>query len=235
MRKEVEAKLNAQRSLDKLIYRSAHDLRGPVASILGLCNVGINHHDANSINAEKYLGMIESEAFKMDYILDRLFRIQEINLIQIDKQPVDFMALFHEVLDYYNKTPHFNEIDFQLKVENNRDIITDSRLIKVILSNLLENSIKFIDRSKKNKIIATEAGFDDENNSFYIAVQDNGMGIPKELHVQLFDLFTKSSESIKGYGIGLYETKIVANKLGGKITFRSLGNSATEFKVTLPQ
>jgi hypothetical protein len=45
----------------------------------------------------------------MDYIFDRLFRIQEINLIQIDKKPADFMT---KVLDYYNKTPHFNEIDF---------------------------------------------------------------------------------------------------------------------------
>ncbi|HBH22187.1 MAG TPA: hypothetical protein DDY13_02065 [Cytophagales bacterium] len=61
------------------------------------------------------------------------------------------------------------------------------------------------------------------------------MGILKELHVQLFDLFTKTTEPIKVYGIGLYETKIVANKLGGKITFRSLGNSATVFKVSLPQ
>jgi hypothetical protein len=73
----------------------------------------------------------------------------------IDKKPADFMTLFHEVLDYYNKTPHFNEIDFQLKVENNRVIITDARLIKVNPFYLLENSIKFIERGKKNKIIAT--------------------------------------------------------------------------------
>jgi len=66
-----------------------------------------------------------------------------------------------------------------------------------------------------------------------ISIADNGIGIPENKADSVFDLFVTASENVKGFGLGLYEAKLIARRLSGRIKLNYPKNGDTEFVITL--
>jgi signal transduction histidine kinase len=74
----------------------------------------------------------------------------------------------------------------------------------------------------------------ESSNFVVIDLEDNGQGIRKEYHEQIFDMYFRASERSKGNGLGLYIVKKAVEKLDGSITVSSIAGAGTTFTVMLP-
>jgi two-component system sensor kinase FixL len=110
-------------------------------------------------------------------------------------------------------------------------IESDAKLLKHILINLISNAAKYSDN---DKVITISGSLDGE--AYRIAIQDEGIGIPLEDQVHLFDRFfrARNVENVKGTGLGLNIVKHYVELLGGSVTFSSALGSGTTFYVHLP-
>ncbi len=106
--------------------------------------------------------------------------------------------------------------------------------MKIILSNLIGNSIKHHDKRNPNSFVAIQ--FNVNNNGLNaITVSDNGSGIALEYQSKIFDMFFRANERAEGSGLGLYIVKETIAKLSGSIQLDSLPGRGTAFTITLPQ
>jgi signal transduction histidine kinase len=107
-----------------------------------------------------------------------------------------------------------------------------SRNVSVILNNLLSNSIKYHDENKQDRYI--EVRTTDSGNECVITVEDNGIGITREFHDRIFNMFFRASEKSVGSGLGLYIARETVQKLNGAITYTSPEGAGSAFRVTIP-
>jgi signal transduction histidine kinase len=104
--------------------------------------------------------------------------------------------------------------------------------LKIVLSNLIDNSLKYSDINKGKSFIRIEAA--EDNEAKLILVKDNGVGIDQLYIDKIFNMFYRASERSKGSGLGLYIVKETLNKINGSIQVQSILGSGTTFVVSLP-
>ncbi|MEN7546719.1 two-component regulator propeller domain-containing protein [Rapidithrix thailandica] len=232
LRKANEDLKVANEELDLFVYRASHDLKGPLARLTGLTNIA--KLDIKEDTALSYLDQLESTAHDMDSTLDKLLMINVINRSALDAVPIDFHKLLDEIRIPIDSLLSPNKIQLKVDMDGRFNIHSDEKLIKMILSNLIENSITFRSQSYKvEPYILVNAK--DEGPYIRVNVADNGSGIPKEHLPKIFNMFFRGSELSKGNGLGLYVVKKAIDKLGGTVTVKSEVNKFTIFEIKLPK
>jgi len=214
--------------LDMFIYKTSHDIRGPLARLIGLSQLALlDVHDAVAL---EYLSKLGFEANHLNSILKRLSTIYEINNAEL------FLESFNVKDTIYNTISElkFNkEIIIETFVQPLMEINTDKKLFVFILKNLLENAIRFRKQNIGHKPLVT-IHFNINQSNYLLSVYDNGIGI-NELDSQIiFDMFTRAAGIHKTTGLGLYMCKLAAEKLNGKISLVINKNDMTEFRVEFP-
>ncbi len=218
--------------LDVLSYRTAHDIRGPVARLLGLCQVAKNEQEYQK--DDLYLNLIHREARNMDVMLHRFLEVNKIKHLNIQQTVFNLHNLLIEVIEGSKDVPGFDDIFFANEIDPSQLLEADREVLRIILKNLIENGIIYADRdlesSSQIEIIAFE-----EDEDVIILVRDNGIGIPEELSERIFEMFFRASPVSKGLGLGLYAAQLAAKKLGGTIRLNTNQLYFTEFEVVIPQ
>ncbi len=219
------------RELDLFIYRSAHDLQGPIARILGLCQLGINDNEPQS---EKiYFQKLNDTALGMSKMLSRIIRIHHINIQKLEVDKVQPKAIVDTIFKEKFIDLDIADITLNNAISADTTLTTDGRLLKIALENLISNAYKF--RAGTDvytnfiKITALE-----KDSKLYIFIANNGLIIPDNLKGKIFDIFTVATDQTQSSGLGLYETKIIMEKLQGKIRLIDSNMEKTEFEITLP-
>lgn len=213
------------KELETFIYRTSHDIRGPLARLLGLSNLGI--HDVNDRNALEYLEKIQFTAQTMDNILRRLNTMHEIANIELRKEPINFREIIAEITESL-QPKHIEVIINQpadLKFES------DKRIIKFILQNLVENAFKFYNPGAEKPYV--EISIEKADQYLQIHVADNGIGISAEEAPYLFQMFSTVGKKYENTGLGLYKVTKVLDKVGGRIQLAN-DKERTHFIVELP-
>lgn len=138
---------------------------------------------------------------------------------------------FHEIIEELKAIAKTNQEVILSTRFDSPMIITDFKILKNIVINLISNAIKY---SEEGKLIYCSA--ESDGNQLKICVTDNGMGIPDEDQKHLFDRFFRASNAtnIEGTGLGLNIVKKYIEMLEGEITFQSKLYQGTTFHVTLP-
>ncbi|KKS10316.1 MAG: Multi-sensor signal transduction histidine kinase, partial [Parcubacteria group bacterium GW2011_GWB1_41_5] len=112
-------------------------------------------------------------------------------------------------------------------------VYTDPETMRVVLQNLLENAIKYTIEGGKIEIDVSRKG-----EYLLVSISDNGIGIPEDQVKNVFTRFFRASNAVKketdGSGLGLYITKTMVEKNGGKIWFNTVLNKGTNFYFTVP-
>jgi len=228
--KEKEARLEqANHELETFIYKSSHDLRGPIASILGLISVaGYEIKDKTSLD---YLNKIKTLAAKLDKSLTELVKIMAVKDKTLLLQPVNMDELLREILNSLNYIEGFSKIQFTVTNSLSQPVISDPSFLHSIILNLIENSIKYRNHSQPRINITIQASHD---KKLMLQVADNGMGIKKEIKEKIFDMFYRGTNEGKGSGLGLYLVKKNLEKLGGSVEVISDEKPGTVFNVVIP-
>ena len=223
--------------LKTFVYKASHDLKGPLASIIGLTNIA--EMDINSASQEEvkevalnYIGLINESARMLDEILLNLIDVTYLKQTQLNLEAIDFQVLLDRIFNSLLHVKGYSDVTVKLDIEENIQYKGDLKLLKSILQNLIENALKYRDVKKDNSWVHIEIL--GEPDHVHIGVSDNGQGIPKESLEKIFDMFYRASETSSGSGLGLYIVKNAVEKLKGKIEVYAT-DSGTAFKVKLPK
>jgi signal transduction histidine kinase len=225
--------LEKNKELDEFIYKSAHDLRGPIARFKGLSQlIQMEYEQDNDIT--DHLKHLSLSANHMDNMLKRLSNVYEISARPISVQKIKIDMILETVFERLKgEEENLGSIDIEVNNQVKNPVQIDPSLLHLILKNLIGNAVRFSDPLKLKKWVKVNIDILDKN--LIISVKDNGIGIKKDQKDNIFNLFYVGSELPKGPGLGLYICKIITNKLNGDINLNySELEKETEFKTSIP-
>ncbi len=238
--KELE---EAERSKSRYVMTFVHDLKTPISAALTWVGV---IKDKTLGEIPEYLTTpierIENRLKGAISLIDDILKISQVKLTtKIEYEPIDLNSLLEEIYIKHRILISSKNLDYKINIELSQPIImSDKNLLKLALSNLVSNAIKYTEPNGKIEILIKEKGA-----NFEIIVADNGIGIPSNELDKIFNEFYRSSISkernIEGSGLGMALVKDIISKFGGNITVHSPshlaeeGKPGTEFIITLPK
>lgn len=217
--------------LDTFVYRASHDLLGPISSLRGLA--GIMALEDTNPTMRDYIDKFNGSAKRLNTILLNLIELTKLKSAELKVAEVDIWPIIKDSVAALANLPEFNRVKITTEVRLTSPLYTDSRLLTVIVQNLVENGIKY---SRNNisdgymNIVVEEIG----PELVRIMVEDNGEGIPKDYLSKIFNMFSRASETSKGSGLGLYVLKNALDKLNGSVDVESELGRGSRFTVFLP-
>lgn len=217
--------------LDNLIYKTSHDLKGPLTTLKGICNLAMI--DVREAIALDYFQKIDNTAEKLNKVLDRLSIISFIMSAEYDLETVNISKLLEDVVQAEKKVIYDKPITVELQLENITGFVSDRNILRHVLESLINNAFKYHNDSARVdsyiKVILELR----EGKYVCIRVLDNGIGMGVDERVDVFRLFFRASERSETGGTGLFIAKLATEKLLGHIEFFRRPVE-TEFRITLP-
>ncbi|MDN5200925.1 PAS domain S-box protein [Fulvivirgaceae bacterium BMA10] len=219
----------SNKELDNFIYRASHDLRGPIARLQGVINLGLV--EAKDDLSQKYFDLLGKITFEMNAILLRLLAIHEVYQHQFKLTKVNVKKTVDLVIKEFKDKNYAFDINVNNLVQENIHWKTDFRLLKLIVQNLIENA--FVNGMAKEGYVNIQADILEKRN-LKLVFTDNGLGFPEEITDRIFDLFFPVSENSNvAAGLGLHMVKKCVERLQGNIKLvRPVDD--TIFEIVLP-
>ncbi len=231
-KKVMESKLiEKNEELQLFMYRASHDLKGPLSTAKGLIKFALQEcKDENVLN---YIRLIEKTNNKLDDILSELMEIVLIKEGAVEKSNIDLKALINDVINLNGIVlDNALKIDIQQKVDVKSAVHTDEKLLKIILRNVFNNSVKYSSAKAEKPFVKIEMC--EQNNHLNMKITDNGIGVRKEHLSKVFDMFFRATDHSTGSGLGLYITQNAVEKLKGSIDLKSKEGQGTEVTIKIP-
>jgi ligand-binding sensor domain-containing protein/signal transduction histidine kinase len=224
-----EELINANNELDKFIYRASHDLKGPIARLLGVSVLA--KMDNKDETLKEYIELIEKGAIDINKVLNKLNNIHFINKEIVLTEIIDFEKIINASKSNLSSYIDISDLEINLHTDSKFHLRSDYNLMKIILDNLLENAVIF----RKTKKAEVDVHLKTDSKHISISVSDNGLGILKEQHEKIFDMFYRGSQKSKGNGLGLYLVRKAVQKLQGRVEVESDEGKYSRFTVFLPK
>jgi len=240
-RKQLESVIRkkelAEFSLDmerKFLTNVSHELRTPLNVI-----TGINHLLLESNLGETQKNYVKNQKLAADNLLglvSNLLDYSQFNAskISLDYTTIDFHELLTKIYNSFNDNIENNNVKCVMEIDKNipQYIKSDANRLQTIISNLLNNSIKFTE----NGLITLSIELAD--NLIQLQVKDTGIGIPeiylKDIFKSFIQLPTSNNTKLPGAGLGLAVTNKIVNLFGGTIEIESEVNVGTCIIVKIP-
>jgi signal transduction histidine kinase len=227
LRQQKRTLLQTNRELDTLVYRSAHDFMGPVASIKGLINLYRMEYEASADN--HYMEMIEACNLKLAAIIENLFQVTYVREDPIRCEPINFDALIAQVIKSLDNPPPAVRFEY---VNHLQTLFhSDSYRLRIMLRNVMENSIRY---AKKGRAGFVKVEICSLEKQVLIEITDNGIGIEEKHLESVFDMFKRSNLQSGGTGLGLYVVKRAVERLDGRLALTSQLDEGTTMRIWLP-
>lgn len=212
--------------LNTYIYRTAHDISGPLKSIQGLTNLGL----IDAENSTVYFNHIRKTTTHLEGIVEDLYRINIIHRSSVEVQQIDFTQLLQNVLEALKEYPGYSKTTVIIEIEGQKPFYSGMSLLYLIFHNLIENAIEYRDQNRNSQLhIAVVINELDA----IITFKDNGTGIREEYAEKIFQMFFRITSDPGNAGLGLYIVKLAADKLSGRIHMLSSSREGTVFQLVV--
>lgn len=224
-------------SKDKLFSIISHDLRSPFNSILGFSDLllkEVNTGDLDKIGKYgKYINQLSMQSVELINKLSSWSRTQR-GVLKLEKEKCNLNSLIKEIFKNIEILANKKHVSLNLYVDQKLEIIADKEVLRIVLTNLLTNAIKFT--SNKGYV---EISSKQQAKSITISIKDNGVGIDGENLRKLFSInenyTTLGTNDEKGTGLGLIICKELIDLHQGKIEVKSIVGEGSVFTIILPQ
>ena len=226
----LERLKKANKELDEFVYRASHDLRAPIASILGLINLAKNESDPSKLR--EYLDMKEKSIHKLDHLLKDVIQFSRNSHLEVNTEDIDFEQLILSSFELHKYFEFAASVKKDYEIKGDEPFKSDKFRIEIILNNLISNAIRYsnLDANNPELYVGIEVGKDWAT----IKVKDNGVGIGPEQMDRIFDMFYRGIDDNTGSGLGLYIVKETIDKLSGRVYVNSELGKGSEFVVEIP-
>jgi len=231
--REQNARLNkANKEIDSFVYSVSHNLRSPLASILGLVQIARHEMDTEKFDAARYLNLIEHSILKLDDTIKEILENSRNERTEIVVERIDMNAVVADCLERFQYLKGFDTLKKLVDIKMEAPFYSDTHRLTIALSNLFSNAVKYMDEFKSPNILKITVLADTEKAT--IEVMDNGIGIDPSQQPKIFNMFYRGTEKSDGAGLGLYIVKEISKKLNGLIFVSSDRGLQTTFTITLP-
>jgi signal transduction histidine kinase len=211
-------------------YTVSHNLRGPVARLLGLADLA--EKENIPFHTMQLTHFISTTALELDEIVNDLIQILELrNEPHYHREVVNLEEEWRQAFGLLKDNLTGNE-DISINFEALPKITTVRSLLQNILYNLLSNAIKFRSPERKLKVIVTSRT---QDGSAILEIADNGLGFNIDLHHEkVFKLYRRFHAHVGGRGVGLYMIKTQVEVLHGSVEAVSQPDKGSMFRIILP-
>ena len=211
----------------------SHELRTPLTSILASAETLEAAINGNSGSEQKFLSIIHKNAARMHRLINDLLELGAIENVTVEVEPVRLFPLVEDVVNSLSVAATERKVSLQNSVATDVEISADPHRLVQMLTNLVDNAIKFNREDGKVTI--------DHNRDDYVdivRVTDTGEGIPAQHLDRLFERFYRvdraRSRNLGGTGLGLAIVKHLARAHGGEVSVTSRSGEGSEFMIRLP-
>lgn len=227
--KILEEMMQRNRDLEQFTYIVSHNLRVPVANIIGICDY-MQNTEMDSEEKEEMDNGLRVSAHKLDEIIKDLNIILQLKSeISEKKEVIRFTDLINNIKISFVNLIEKEEVTFLTDFSAVEEIKTIKSYLYSIFYNLISNSIKFR-RQNINPIIEIKTELVEDK--IEISYKDNGLGIDLEKKGDLvFGLYKRFHTHAEGKGMGLFMVKTQVETLGGSISIKSEIDTGTEFTI----
>jgi two-component system, sensor histidine kinase and response regulator len=240
--------------LDRLKSRflsmASHELKTPLTSISGLAQVLLRRMrrrlEVGRPNEQEWgdeqrghvdrLELLNSQTSRLGRLVDELLDVSRIESgkLEFQLEPVDVPALTREVAERLQMSTSSHAIAVEVDGSFEAPVVADRDHLEQVLDNLLSNAIKF---SPEGGPIVVRAS--DRGEEVVVSISDPGMGIPRDKLESVFGLFYQAEDPVSrrtgGMGLGLYISKEIITRHGGRIWAESKGSQGSTFSFSLPR
>jgi two-component system phosphate regulon sensor histidine kinase PhoR len=233
---DVTELMQLEKMRREFVANASHELRTPLAAIRGFAETLLGGPSLSDADRRAYLEVIDRHARRLSAIVADLLELSKIESreTRFELAPVDTAELAETLLRDWRPRLEEKRLSASLTTERPGIAWADPRACEQIVSNLLDNAIKYTDPGGS---IALRIGGDDR--SVRIDVADTGLGIPERDLGRIFERFYRvdqaRSRSQGGTGLGLAIVKHLVQSLGGEIEVQSQLGRGSTFSVTLPR
>ena len=232
LKKMVENLKRSNTELERFAHICSHDLKEPLRSVSGFVQLLLTHNSGTFDDTSiKYIQHVLKGLDRMDSLIRDILLYSRVSTQSDTHCVIDIKTILTDIKD--DLMFRLQEAGAQIHIGDMPHVIGDVTQIRQLLTNLIENAIKF--RSAQPLIINVTAR--DLGSLWKINVKDNGIGIEEEYQHSVFDMFKRlnSKNRYEGSGVGLAICKKIVNVHGGNIFVRSTPNVGSEFIFTLPK
>jgi len=238
LQEEIEERKRAEKTLADFTAMVVHDLRSPLSNVVSIAE-SLQDGLFGQVNEQqhKWLWKIETNCKGLiEHVSDFLDLSKiEAGHIELVKKPVDLKALIQEILVEHSIQAHKRRISLRNKIDRELPTIRlDPRRFSQVLSNLLDNALKFSDDGGDIEVGAGRG----TGNEVNVWIKDTGIGIASDEIGQIFEKYRQVSSERnsghKGTGLGLVICKKIVEAHGGRIWAESEEGKGATFFFTLP-
>jgi signal transduction histidine kinase len=235
-RAELEAQntklRESERAKTELVSVVAHELRTPLASVLGFTSFLLSR-DVDPDEQKRYLEIIDAQGRRLSSLVDDFLDVQRLEegKISLAQELVDMAALVREQAQLFVGQSSRHSVDIQLPAKP-LPVRGDSHRLAQVVANLLSNAIKY---SPEGGVV--EIAGERDRDLVRVTVRDEGVGISDDLRERIFNKFVRGggvARGISGSGLGLTIARSLVEAHGGRIDFKSAIGQGSTFWVELP-
>lgn len=230
LKKNEELKI-LNEELDTFVYRSSHDLRAPLTSVLGLSSLIENETDLHKIYYLNFL--IKESVERLLKVTDDMADYSRNSRTHIQEEDVNFYELIDEAISSHHFMENFHRLKIKVDIQISDTLIKlDKKRIAILINNSLSNAIKYQDTNKEFSYL--NISVIQKDKTIQLIFEDNGVGIAEEYHDKIFEMFYRANAYSLGSGLGLYIVKGIVEKLNGKVELISAPEKGSTFIFSFP-
>jgi PAS domain S-box-containing protein len=219
---------------DTILSMLGHELQTPLAIIQGYTDT-LSRPDAqwDAVTLQQGLLAIGEESRRLSQVMNKLLLASRLSggSVNLNKEPVNLGALTGKVVRRLSGLTSIHQFAVEFP-EDFPSVMVEPNLTEQVLTNLIENAVKYSPRGGKVTISGTRL-----NGQLKVTIADEGVGIPLGDMDHLFERFhrgEKGQSKIQGTGLGLYICKTIIEAHGGQMTAVSQPGRGSQFSFTLP-
>ena len=235
--KKTHELLDINNKQEQFISHLNHEMRNPLQGIKGVLDVLRNHE----IPAARYQFLLQNAIRTTDHLNDTIDDVLNLRQLRagnfVDTPvPINIRNMIDNIVFIYEEQATQKGLTFNLQYSDDlpEQLFVTKKSLKIILSNLTSNAVKYTNEGEININVALGAN----HENIILTVQDTGIGIPEDQTDKIFEEYYQIQRNItkefQGTGLGLSIIKQLVDDLHGTINVNSKKHVGSTFQVTLP-
>jgi signal transduction histidine kinase len=234
----LNKQLNLTRMYDNFIANITHELKSPLSSIQMYVET-MQKRTISQSQQNEFLVIMQQDTERLGRLINSILYLSSLEnqkmarTIRQDYNIYNADSLIHEIIEELQNAFKLPDKTITINGDTHCECVVDRDWLKIVLSNLLDNSLKYCTHTPEIEITLSKG-----MKYLFIDFKDNGVGILPRYRKEVFNKFQRiynpKSPNVKGTGLGLYWVKQIIIRHGGKISIENNTDQGTTFKISLP-
>lgn len=235
-KRELDKAKDVARLKDEFVFIASHELRTPIIAIRGFLELVQESQKNFPKDIQGNLSAISAASNHLNQLIHDLLEIarSEGDSFQISSEILDIAPIIESVISELSALAHEKGVKMEFQTHGVIPMIRgDTGKIGEVLTNFISNAIKY--NKEKGSVSVNILTVE---NELVVEVRDTGFGIPKNKQAEIFKKFFRApsveTQEVLGTGLGLFISRMLVEKMGGRVMFSSVEDKGSTFAFSLP-